>query len=476
MRLRKRYLLAAAVVFGLVAMVLPTVASSVPSPVTAVDVGIYSHYWSNPQQTIMAGDTVKFSNPYSATEPPNHGLKFTGGSAGESPSCPGIAAVEGPNGSSNWKIECTFSKPGTYTFICTVHPLEMTGTITVTNGEPAVITELAAPVSEHEATLRGTVNPNGKGTEYFFKWGATEAYGEKTNLTSAGAGLEGVPASSVLSGLAPATTYHFKLVAKNEKGTVEGSDQTFTTASPPGPPVATTTSAVAIGETGAILKGTVNPGGQGTRYFFEWGTVGYGNTTSELSAGEDRFAHAESATLTGLAPATLYHFRIVAKNAAGPSSGADEEFTTASPPSSTSILPPAPVPPLTQLLPAKPEAPLSSPPLVAGSLKLTSSGHSSLHGSLELGQAGSGGSLEVDLLAKGSLLGKTRGSGSKSVRVGRLVRRSLSPGKLSFSLTLTAQGKRALARRHSLPLTVRITFTPARGTPVRVTRSVVLRA
>src|SRR6185437_13132203 len=114
-----------------------------------VDEGIYYHHWSNSQQTIMGGETVKFSNPYSESEPPRHGLKFTSGPGGAKPSCSGIpVAAESEAGAANWHGECTFSTPGTYTFICTVHPTEMKGTIIVKNaGEPVASSEAATAVT-----------------------------------------------------------------------------------------------------------------------------------------------------------------------------------------------------------------------------------------------------------------------------------------------------------------------------------------
>jgi plastocyanin len=107
--------------------VLPALAASESLPVEAVNEGLYYHHWSNPLQTVIAGDTVKFAN--AGNEVP-HGLKFTTGPA--TPSCTGIpvAATE-ETGATNWHGECTFSKPGTYAFVCTVHPGEMKGTITV---------------------------------------------------------------------------------------------------------------------------------------------------------------------------------------------------------------------------------------------------------------------------------------------------------------------------------------------------------
>jgi plastocyanin len=483
-RLRKSYLWLAAGL-GLVAAGLPAVAGSVEPTISAYnEPGPYGyHSWMPSTATVSPGGAVIFKNPYSGTP---HGLKFTGGTAGPPPpSCTGLpAAAETAAGAPSWEAKCTFSKAGTYTFVCTVHP-EMTGTITVTNGEPTVTTNQANPVTEHEATLNGTVNPNGKNTEYFFKWGPTEAYGEKTSVELAGAGTTGVAATATLSGLTPAATYHFRLVATNEKGTAEGPDQTFTTASPPGPPSATTGLASAVSETAATLEGTANPDGRPTEYFFEWGTTNaYGQTTAKVPIGQDHLGHAASAVLSSLSPEAVYHFRLVATNASAETAfGADQTFTTLSPPPpspppttspTTPTTPPPSTTPLVSFPPPK-APPVLGPTVVAGSLKLSAPRHSSsLRTRLEVAQAGAGGSLEVDVLVKGSLLGRARGS--KPVRVARLLRQSVSAGKLSFSLALSAQAKRALAHRHSLALTIKITLTPPFGHTETLRRSLTLRA
>jgi plastocyanin len=113
-------------VLGVGVAVLPALAASESLPVEAVNEGLYYHHWSNPIQTVIAGDTVKFSNP-SGNVP--HGLKFT---SPTKPSCTGIpAAATEETGAVEWHGECTFSTPGTYAFVCTVHPGEMKGTITV---------------------------------------------------------------------------------------------------------------------------------------------------------------------------------------------------------------------------------------------------------------------------------------------------------------------------------------------------------
>ena len=95
---------------------------------------------------------------------------------------------------------------------------------------PSATTHAARSVSFGSATLRGTVNPNGQETFYYFQYGVTKAYGSQTTPTSAGAGTAPVEVSVPISGLQPVTQYHFRIVAVNVAGMVaEGFDRTFTT-------------------------------------------------------------------------------------------------------------------------------------------------------------------------------------------------------------------------------------------------------
>ncbi len=131
----------------------------------------------------------------------------------------------------------------------------------------------------------------------------------------------------------------------------------------------------------------------------------------------------------------------------------------------------------TPTTPTTPSEPGSGSPLEGGSkaLKLAGSQRgSTVHGSIKLSQAGSGGRLEVGLFAAGASLAKA--GHPAQVRVGRLVRSSLKTGSVSFSVPLTAKGKAALRRHRRLALTVKITLTPLHGAAVTVTRIVILRA
>jgi hypothetical protein len=94
---------------------------------------------------------------------------------------------------------------------------------------PLVTTGGAAQVTITTATLTGTVNPRGLTTSYFFQYGTTTAYGTRTPSTSAGKGGAGVAAAAQVTGLAPNTRYHYRLLAHNSDGTVAGNDRTLTT-------------------------------------------------------------------------------------------------------------------------------------------------------------------------------------------------------------------------------------------------------
>lgn len=206
-----------------------------------------------------------------------------------------------------------------------------------TPSPPTVTTAAATNVSSSGATLNGTVNPNGQQTSYAFQWGPTSGYGHETPLTSAGAGTTAASVSATLSGLSPGSIYHFRIIAINAAGTAVGADRTFTTSgtppAPSTPPQATTGAASNVGQSGATVAGTVDPGGQATQYYFEYGpTANYGFETAAQNAGSGVANETVSATLSGLASGVTYHYRLVAVNPGGTALGADQSFTTTNPP------------------------------------------------------------------------------------------------------------------------------------------------
>jgi hypothetical protein len=96
-------------------------------------------------------------------------------------------------------------------------------------------------------------------------------------------------------------------------------------------------SAVSFGS--ATLGGSVNPHGADTSYYFQYGlTKSYGLQTSILDAGAGTHAVPVAIAVAGLQPLTVYHFRLVAVNASGPTIGADKSFLTTKVPLSLAIL------------------------------------------------------------------------------------------------------------------------------------------
>ncbi len=93
------------------------------------------------------------------------------------------------------------------------------------------ITKPASGVGTTEATLNGTVNPEGTETKYRFEYGTTTAYGTNVPVpdANAGAGRKNIEAGNAIKGLTTKTTYHFRLVATNATGTMNGLDMTFKT-------------------------------------------------------------------------------------------------------------------------------------------------------------------------------------------------------------------------------------------------------
>lgn len=102
-----------------------------------------------------------------------------------------------------------------------------------------------------------------------------------------------------------------------------------TTINPAAAPIAITGTANAIGSTSATLNGTVNPNGQPATVQFQYGTNTIYDSVAFLAgrvAGVT--AQGVSASITGLLAGTTYHFRVMATNVVGSSSGLDQTFAT----------------------------------------------------------------------------------------------------------------------------------------------------
>jgi hypothetical protein len=193
---------------------------------------------------------------------------------------------------------------------------------------PSVTTLAASSVGATNATLNGTVLPNGATTSVYFEYGLTTSYGSFTGTNSVNTLLTSTTNISLLiTNLQPGATYHYQLVAVNSAGTSVGGDMTF--ANLFSGPVVATLAASSITATSANLNASIDPDGLSAAYYFQYGpTIGYGNysATNTLSV---NLASNQIVTLpiSGLVPATTNHFQIVASNSDGVVYGNDITFT-----------------------------------------------------------------------------------------------------------------------------------------------------
>ena len=100
---------------------------------------------------------------------------------------------------------------------------------------PTVVTTAASSVGGTDATLNGSVNPEGATvSECRFEYGPTETYGAAAPCgQSPGPLTSPVAISTHITALSANTRYHFRIVAVTPVGTGYGSDETLLTASSP---------------------------------------------------------------------------------------------------------------------------------------------------------------------------------------------------------------------------------------------------
>jgi hypothetical protein len=85
--------------------------------------------------------------------------------------------------------------------------------------KPTVTTTDVSGVTTTQATLNGTVNPNGIEATYHFEYGTSTSYESSTYPGDAGTGKVTEPESYSIAGLQPGTTYDYRIVASSGTGT-----------------------------------------------------------------------------------------------------------------------------------------------------------------------------------------------------------------------------------------------------------------
>jgi hypothetical protein len=196
---------------------------------------------------------------------------------------------------------------------------------------PDVTTGAASGVQPTAATLGGVVNPDGlQLSDCRFEYGTSTAYGQSVPCVPAAASIPADSSehavSADLTGLTAGVVYHFRLRAVNANGANFGADATFET---PPPPAIDSAGTVNLTATSTDLTAQINPQGVDTTYRFEYGaSTAYGASIPVpdglIAAGVgDRTV---TQHVSGLQANTTYHWRVVAQNANGITTGVDHTF------------------------------------------------------------------------------------------------------------------------------------------------------
>ncbi len=183
----------------------------------------------------------------------------------------------------------------------------------------------AVVVTQEEEYLNGLIKLNGKLTfdgnepcSCGFQWGPTApAYGNTTAVTIQTTDEE---FTQNISGVTPGT-YHYRAFATNATGTSYGVDRTFIASG--GLLAVRTNNPVSLG----VMSGTLIDDGGAVlcQVAFEYGTsLSYGSQTPWIKAVTGTNF---TGVMSGLLPATTYHYRAIARNGTATSSGADVSFT-----------------------------------------------------------------------------------------------------------------------------------------------------
>ena len=205
--------------------------------------------------------------------------------------------------------------------------------------QPAPQLLTATSITPDSATLSTSLVPNEDDADVYFEYGLSLNYGSQTAVHSVMALGGASTINEAITGLQSGVLYHYRLVTVSAQGIFYSQDMTFAT---PGAPLVITGSFVAVGQTGFSCEGLVNPLGDPTLYWFEYGDEegAYEHQTAPSSAGsgqpivpvEDEDPQNASngiawiqarATVNLLAPGDA-HFRLVASNGYGVSYGEDQ--------------------------------------------------------------------------------------------------------------------------------------------------------
>ncbi|MCK9616291.1 MAG: fibrobacter succinogenes major paralogous domain-containing protein [Lentimicrobiaceae bacterium] len=180
-----------------------------------------------------------------------------------------------------------------------------------------VNTGTASGVELHQATLNGTIDPivSGVETTFWFEWGETSSYGNKTPEQTIGRLKSSTAVKAVIDGLDWHKTYHFCLFVKTNGQIVQGRNCSFLTRGNIPDVIEVVIDSNNFDK--FIIKTTVNPNLIATSVVIEWGETNvYDHVTNPQSVGSTQAAQA-AFEIPVPERALQYHFRVKAENALG---------------------------------------------------------------------------------------------------------------------------------------------------------------
>jgi hypothetical protein len=207
---------------------------------------------------------------------------------------------------------------------------------------PEIVDESALTTAINKGVFSALINPNGEETTYSFEY-SEEAEGEdlKGEIKTV-AGESALPVEfSELEAASPRvrmepieSTFYFRVIATNGKGTVKGKVQTFIRS-----PIITDENVSELTDTSAKLEATINPNYQFTKYRIYYATseaalekgegIAAGHGTVE---GETEGVFPVSTQLAELQPGRTYYYQVAAEDEASENvNGADHVKPSTSP-------------------------------------------------------------------------------------------------------------------------------------------------
>ena len=103
-------------------------------------------------------------------------------------------------------------------------------TLTVVAPPPVATTGSPVLCDGETARLNGTIDTKGLSGSFYFQFGPTSSYGSQSGVGQASTSDQGTPVYVDLTGLSPASVYHYRLVLSTASGTSLGQDQVLYTA------------------------------------------------------------------------------------------------------------------------------------------------------------------------------------------------------------------------------------------------------